>query len=162
MSPAIIENSGLIQNCGSISLSVSGNVPVADQDTDTDASCDGLDCAPADASSWSAPSDVRALRLAHSGGAFGVTDLSWALPAAPGGDTVFYDVLSSGDAAGFDSAVDAICLETGDGADTAATDPLTPWSGEVSYFVVRAGNACGRGPAGHASDGAPRVVRDCP
>jgi hypothetical protein len=54
------------------------------------------------------------------------------------------------------------CIETDDEADTSATDHVTPWPGEVSCYLVRAGNLCGKGSAGEDSGGAPRIARDCP
>ena len=160
--PGTIENAGLIQNCGSIVPAVTGNLPVADLDGDSDGVCNGLDCAPTEAALWRTPDDARGLRLSHTGGLFGVTTLDWVSPVYPGGVSVLYDVISSADPADFISTSIAACVETGDASDTTATDFDTPWPDELSSFLVRAGNVCGDGPSGTLSDGSPRLVRECP
>ena len=70
----------------------------------------------------------------------------------------FYDVIRSDDTSGFG---DAFCVETNDGTDRQAedTDPPAP----VSYYLVRAENACpaGLGPLGTRSDGTERSGLDC-
>jgi hypothetical protein len=152
----------LIQDCGSIDPTVTGNAPVADLDGDSDGFCNGLDCAPAEPSLWSIPDYVRSLRLAHDGGLLGVTTLEWVSPMQPGGVSVLYDVLSSEDPGDFLSTSIATCVETDDASDTTATDLVTPWDNDVSYFLIRAGNQCGEGPSGTASSGSPRLTRDCP
>jgi hypothetical protein len=86
--------------------------------------------------------------------------LIWSAPAGPGGAPVLFDVIRAASPADF--VTGAVCVESGDGGDTMATDAAEPSEGGMFAYVVRAGNACGSGSAGLRSDGAPRTVRACP
>jgi photosystem II stability/assembly factor-like uncharacterized protein len=130
-------------------------------DADLDGACDGDDCAPEDSEAWQLPGEAGALLLSHTGGPAGTTSLAWSA-AEPGAETVVYDTVSS--LAAHDFALDAsvTCVETDDGADTEAQDAGAPAPGAVLFYLVRAQNACGHGPAGTDSSGQPRVVAGCP
>ncbi|MEW5763670.1 MAG: S8 family serine peptidase [Acidobacteriota bacterium] len=120
-------------------------------DSDGDGSGNLADCAPADGSAYSAPSEARNLTLSWAG----TTVLSWQAPSAPGGTEVVYDLLRSADPADFSAAV---CVASGTAALT-ASDGDAP-SG-VAYYLVRSRNACGAS-LGTRSDGAPRSAPSCP
>jgi hypothetical protein len=78
----------------------------------------------------------------------------------PGGSLVAYDTLASTLADDFTAA--AVCLETYDPDDAEAIYDTAPEPSQVIFFVVRARNGCGFGPAGTNSSGVPRFLRDCP
>jgi hypothetical protein len=161
--PGVLENSGTVVDCGSITCPVTGMPVVPDADGDGDGFCDLADCAVGDATVWGVPDAARALRLSHDGGTGGVTTLDWISPMYPGGNSPRYDVVSSADPADFVSGPLAGCVETDDGADTTAIDPVTPWPPHpVSHFLVRPGNLCGEGSSGFTSAGEPRTLRVCP
>jgi len=107
-------------------------------DGDGDGTVDSCDCAPADASD-AVPGEVTGLLLDHAGAAGGVSTLQW---SASAGSMVSYDTLRSDAAASFGAS---LCVESADGADTTASDGVTPAAGEVLFFLVRGRSACGVG-----------------
>jgi len=130
------------------------NADLLQENEDGDARGDVCDCAPADALSWTKPSEVMEASFRND------QTLAWEEPAFLGSTIVAYDVLRSMTPFDFGSAV---CVETSDGDDTEAVDPMTPGAGGVFYYLVRAGNTCpnSEGPLGSASDGTPRVGVSC-
>jgi pimeloyl-ACP methyl ester carboxylesterase len=129
------------------------------QDDDGDGRDAQIDCDDGLTDVWATPGDVRALRFEPDR-----VTLTWSPPLEPGGadGTLSYDTLRSPEA---DDFVDpAICVESGDGSDTAATDLEEPGPGALLCYLVRARNACpdGVGSAGESSAGAERPARACP
>jgi pimeloyl-ACP methyl ester carboxylesterase len=128
-------------------------------DDDGDGRDAQVDCDDGLTGVWATPGEVRDLRW----GADGVT-LSWIPPEEPGGEagTVAYDTLRSTDPADF--AGEGVCVESGDGSDTEATDVEEPQAGASFSYLVRALNACpdGVGTAGQSSAGLERDARACP
>ncbi|MGH9870810.1 MAG: putative metal-binding motif-containing protein [Candidatus Polarisedimenticolia bacterium] len=130
----------------------------------TDFDGDGLtpcqgDCHDRDASAWEEPSPV-VLDMVFDGGT-GVTTLDWSPPALPGGTSVIYDVLRTGSP--FDLAA-ASCDESDEG-DTLMVEPASAPVPFLTFYLVRAQNACpaaATGGLGYASDGAGRVGPRCP
>jgi hypothetical protein len=127
----------------------------ADLDADGHELCD---CASGDPSLWAAPDEAGTLLLA--GGPNGTT-LEWTDPAAPGADSVLYDVLRSSKPADF--LTGTVCLDDADPQDTVAADPGTPSSGAAWFHLVRAVNGCeqGAGSLGRGSDNVVRSGRFC-
>lgn len=125
-------------------------------DGDGDGVADAADCAAADASIWSVPSEARNFALSG----HGPTSLVWSPPASPGAVAVRYDLLRSTMASNF-SVANAVCLESDD-TNTAASDPgARPVTGTGYYYLIRAENGCG-GFMGTSSAGVPRTGRSCP
>lgn len=125
-------------------------------DGDGDGVPDGSDCDPADGDLWAVPGEVRDLVLSKEGS---VAHLEWQPPEEPGATIPFYDTVRADSPDGFDAA-GAVCVESGDGTDTTALDSSLP--DPVLYYLVLAGNACGRGTAGTDSGGSERTVANCP
>jgi hypothetical protein len=73
-----------------------------------------------------------------------------------------YDVIRSRVASTFIDPALTICLESGDGPNTAAQDDQIPLKGRVYFYLVKASDACGVGSIGTSSNGAARVARNCP
>ena len=123
-----------------------------------DASCLSLtrDCNDQDATIWGTPGEIRNVRF--------VTKVAqvWDPPLAPGALTsaLVYDTLRATAASAF---LSASCVETGDGPNTTASDPL-PSAGQAFFYLGRAKSACpqGVGSFGTDSEGAPRPARSCP
>jgi hypothetical protein len=132
----------------------------AQTNSDTDAFGDDCDCADGDPTAWAPATDVTTLALLHDFD-LGLTDLSWAVPADPGGSVALvYDTLRSPDPADFVAA--AVCLET-DQADLVAVDGAAPGAGGVFYYLVRVENGCPQpGSLGQDSDGVERSGIQCP
>ena len=130
-------------------------------DTDSDSVGDVCDCGSGDPQIWAAPTPARSLTLQLDVPG-GMANLAWSPPSAPGATTVRYDLLRSTDPAGFATA--ALCLESDDVADTAASDSDSPSAGGLYYYLVRVENGCPGAPGslGHDSDGSPRTGVNCP
>jgi len=124
----------------------------------SDASCLSLarDCDDHDAAIWGTPGEIRNVRF--------VTKVAqvWDPPLEPGALTsaLVYDTLRATSPSDFLSAT---CMETGDGPNTTAGDPL-PTSGQRFFYLGRAKNACPQGIGSFGTDGqgAPRPTRSCP
>ncbi len=123
-----------------------------DDDGDGFSEC-AADCDDTNSSTWSSPGDVLDLRLTASG-----TELTWSAPALPGATTVLYDVLR---VQGYPNefVLYGTCVAS-DVAGTAAADPEPVYT--IFYYLVRAWNGCGSGPAGLSSSGAPIAAPTCP
>lgn len=126
-----------------------------DPDDDNDGVLDGADCARLDVNTWAVPGEVRGLVLTASGSS---TTLQWSAPAAPGGTSLLFDVISSPMASDLQGGS---CVATNT-RDRAAPDVAVPALAEAFYYVVRAGNACGEGTSGSDSQGNPRAALPCP
>jgi hypothetical protein len=122
-----------------------------DPDDDADGVADPLDCAPASHLAWAPPAEVSpcdvpgggCLQLSRDGAGSG-TLLEWAAP--PGGTMFWYDVLRGPSPTAF--VIAPGCVESEDGSDTRALDVHVPGAGAAFYYLVRARNLCGVGPAG--------------
>jgi hypothetical protein len=141
------------------------NCPLVSNPDQEDADSDGhgnlCDCDSSDDQTWTDPSEIDGLVLAHDRGT-GETTVSWPAPADPGGHLpLFYDLLRS--TAPDDFVGSAVCLETDDG-DLAATDADPPAAGALFCYLVRAQNGCpsGAGNLGVDSAGAERIGLTCP
>jgi len=115
----------------------------------------GGDCSDQDSGNWSVPGETRNLVFTDD------VTLGWSAPTAPGATSITYDLIRSSNPADFVGS--GVCAVTNT-TDTAATDASTPAPGAVSYYLVRAENACpgGLGSLGTNSQGAPRTALTCP
>ena len=136
-----------------------GSVSFLAQESDCDG--DGVtpfggDCDDASVEIYGRPGEVTAVRFEGDR-----ETLRWTAPAALGGDplTVGYDVVRSGSAGNFHSPV---CVEQGDGSDTAALDSARPAPGTGFFYLVRAVNRCSQGTPGTDSEQLARRVGACP
>lgn len=127
-------------------------------DTDSDAVCDVLDCAPANPTAFALPGEVTITSVEKTGlsvdffhtaagGGAGtvhdaVVDLLTHLPVGPGG----------GD------AETSSCGEAG----TFSTIALDPGIDQAFWLVLRGRNACGPGSYGPPLNAPPRVTASCP
>ena len=135
------------------------DVACAPPDADGDHFVGCEDCVEGDEAIWGTPSDVLNLRVAKLGT---VAQLTWDEPAAPGASRPEYELIRTPNPQDFvDSAV---CLSGFDPTARQYNDALVP-QGLLAY-LVRAINDCpdgaGEGSVGTDSDGAARIVRDCP
>ncbi|HYV17857.1 MAG TPA: VCBS repeat-containing protein [Verrucomicrobiae bacterium] len=121
-------------------------------DSDGDGVFDGADCAPANAGVFAAPMEVAGLVCA-------ANDVSWNSQAASAGAATLYDVVR-GDLP-MSGAPAPQCLADGL-AQATWNDPAAPAIGTGYWYQVRAGNACGVGGYGNASNGTPRNIGACP
>ena len=126
-------------------------------DIDGDTYGDACDCAPAEPTAWGTPSETLECGFVDK------HTLAWRAPGIRGGTIVGYDALRSALSSDFSAPM---CIETDDSADTSATDPSQPSSGNSYYYLVRARSHCpesiGIGPLGRRSDGASRAGGGCP
>ena len=115
----------------------------------------GSDCIDSLASAWGVPGEVPNLTFQDD------TTLVWDIPADPGGASVFYDVIRSGDPATF--LAPALCILSA-GTGLAFSDSELPAPGTTFNYLVRARNNCpgGGGSPGFRSDGTPRTTVACP
>ena len=125
-------------------------------DADGDGVRTGLDCAPASASAFAVPGEVRNLRFtSHS-------QMSWATEALRSGSSTVYDVLEDSlDALPVAPGSGGICLHDGTSATSAGGGP-DPLPGTGTFLLVRGANACGVGTHGADSLGATRSSNICP
>jgi hypothetical protein len=128
---------------------------------DEDSRGTACDCDDGNGQVWATPGEVRDLWLSP-GEPAGNTALHWQAPADPGGETVRYDTLRSGEPSSF--TIGATCVEWDDAADTETTDADLPSPGAAFYYLVRAENDCpsGQGSLGTDSAGTGRTGRTCP
>lgn len=149
-------------NPGQVDTDHDGQGDVCDHDDqDHDGVTDLLDCAYLDPEVWAPPGESTNLVVAP--GISGSSTLAWTAPTTGGtASSLRYDVIRSRVPSTFVDPALASCLETNDGPNTTAIDAQTPLRGRVFFYVVRASNVCGRGPAGTGSGGTPRALRDCP
>jgi hypothetical protein len=115
-------------------------------DLDEDAALNGNDCAPADASSWSAPSELAGLKVNGAS----TTTVVWSDPSAATGPGLRYDVVSgllqAMRTSGLASATS--CLAGGQ-QPAAFTDARPdPPIGDGYYYLVRGRNVCAIGTFG--------------
>ncbi len=144
---------GLNNDCSHPSWPSLAGTNEVDNDGDGLTSCQA-DCDDADPASWQAPGEALDLRLSAGG------VLSWLHPELPGGTALQYDVIR---AAYYPLAFDmGVCVES-DGGDTVALDtelPVNPY--HILFYLVRAQNGCGAGPAGFGSNGSEIPAVTCP
>ena len=135
---------------------------VLDGDNILYADCDGDgvspfggDCDDGNGDAYGRPGTIESLIFNDKNNA------SWQPPTDTGGTVagLSYDTIESADASDF--LTGATCVESAD-TDTTAFLSGTPGSGSVSYYVIRASNACDIGPAGFDSTGLERPARVCP
>jgi hypothetical protein len=125
-----------------------------DPDDDGDGMADAADCAPEDASAWTAPGPARNLKLEGRS----PTVLRWEEPLYPGASEIWYDSVLTSDPADLSPAT---CSPASTSIHAERDLEPDPVSGAPRFYVVMAGNRCGRN-AGAASSGAPRPVTACP
>jgi hypothetical protein len=118
-------------------------------DGDHDGVRDEVDCAPANATAFVTPREVRGLRFRSA------TLLEWNSAVAGSGNGARYDVVRGTLSAGGET-----CLAN-DAAASSLTDATSPAPGTGFYFVVRASNACGTGSFGAGTSGVPRNLVAC-
>jgi len=151
---------GLNNDCSDPSWPALAGTNDGDDDADALSECGG-DCDDANGTAWGTPGEVVGLTVIGS-------TLTWSPPLNPGGDVGFllFDTIRSTVRNNFFTSPPATCVESDDGPNTTAVDTLSPPSGAVFYYVVRAQNACpgalGVGSLGTTSSGTPRLARDCP
>jgi len=151
---------GLNNDCSNASWPLLTGTNEADVDGDTFSACAG-DCNDANASIWATPGEVRSLVMSHNK-VSGVSTVSWTAPLLPGGSAIVYDTLRSATPSNFTAST--TCVETNDGANTAATDATTPGPGTAFFYLTRAEDACpsGLGVLHKTSAGVTVTGRTCP
>jgi len=110
----------------------------------------------------SPPGEITDLVLTHGVSLGGMTTLHWSPPLDSGVASIRYDTISSSDPSDFSEVAGASCVESNDGDNTSSSSDVTPASGELLSFLVRARSLCGFGPVGTNSEQTPRAARDCP
>ncbi len=133
----------------------------AQTDTDGDGAGDACDCAPANARLWGIPDETDRL-IFYPGG----QTAEWMPPPHPGGYALDdrHDLIRASTAADFTTG--AICA----GSDITPQnnlifriDPAVPSGpGQSFFYLARAENGCGAGPAGFNSVGSLTPARTCP
>jgi len=143
-------------------LRVSG-LPCTD-DTDGDGVENCADCNTDDPDRWAGPGEVINLAFLPDR-----MTLAWSPPLQPGATALTYDTIRSRHPASFWNTGYpgyATCVESGDGADNSAFDPVEPAIGAAFYYLIRAYSGCpeetGIGSLGKRSDGTTRAGRLCP
>ena len=126
-------------------------------DGDDDGVPDLLDCAPADASAFAAPTDVRGVSFLPDR-----ATMTWDSQAATAGPGTAYDVLRGAlDGFPVGSSDTETCLEPRS-PDSQTLDPSDPGPSSGLYYLVRGVNVCGTGSYGLDSNAAERVSAACP
>jgi hypothetical protein len=129
--PFLNTNGSILDNCP--------DTPNPNQlDDDADGVGNLCDCDGGNNQVWARPGPVTALAVSLSVPSE-LTQLAWAPPLLPGGNSVVYDVLRSTHPAEFTLA--AVCVST-DQPGLTASDDLVPASGSIVYFLVRVENGC--------------------
>jgi hypothetical protein len=128
-----------------------------DDDGDLLSECAG-DCDDGDALIAIAPGEPSSLVLTYGSGS--TTLLAWTTPPNASGWPLAYDTLRSTVPTDFTGA--AICLESDDGSDTAASDAASPPDAGAFFYLVRAVSRDCRSPLGADSQGVPTAGRVCP
>jgi hypothetical protein len=128
-----------------------GACNLGDTDDDNDATLDGADCVPLDATVWLAPGVVSGDSLAKLSGAN--VEVAWSSQDGAAGPQTAYDLVT-GTLLALRAEADfrsATCLSDQHG-DTPYTDTRgNPPPGDGDYFLVRAQNVCGIGSYGNGS-----------
>jgi len=132
----------------------------AQPDGDGDGVGDACDCAPQNRSLWAPPDEADMLFVYP-----GAQILEWQLPPHPGGYVLDdrYDLIRASNASNF--VTGAFCAENiAPQADLIFTsDPTAPPGlGRCYFYLARAENGCGPGPAGRGTDGQITSARSCP
>ncbi len=153
---------GLNNDCNDPNWPLLTGLNEGDDDGDGLSECQG-DCNDADGAAWGTPGEVTGVLLTHIGGGGGTTTLDWpqlAVGGLPAG--MLYDIVRSIDMSDFVNG--AICLETGDGPNSTATDLADPPLGGAFIYLIRGQNNCaaGLGTLGDDSAGQPRAGLSCP
>jgi len=131
----------------------------AADDSDNDGFCADVDCEPADGDLWQVPGQIADLMLDRVGDPPDTTLLTWSPPSELGGTlSPGYDTVRTAEVTDFGPA-SAVCVESGDGTDTLASDTDVP--GSLFFYLVVPGNACGRTPGAVVST-LTRQIRECP
>ncbi|MGH9870250.1 MAG: Kelch repeat-containing protein [Candidatus Polarisedimenticolia bacterium] len=125
----------------------------ADDDGDGFSEC-ALDCNDEDPGMWQPAGEALDLRLT------GDTGFVWSPPAQPGAVILQYDLIRVLDERGHFVPLGQ-CVAS-DVTGTSATDAEPPYIGGIFYYLVRAQNPCGAGPAGFSSAGAETAAPSCP
>ena len=125
-------------------------------ESDGDCVQDALDCAPADATAFAAPTVIRNVQFASP------ASRSWGSGQSTGGTGTFHDVMR-GSLAQFPvgSGTGEACLANG-AADATLPEATVPAVGTGFYYLVRGSNACGVGTYGFTTSSAERASTTCP
>ncbi|HEV8702374.1 MAG TPA: serine hydrolase domain-containing protein [Candidatus Polarisedimenticolia bacterium] len=130
-------------------------------DSDGDGIGDACDCAPADGRAWGVPDEPDML-IFSPGGQYA----EWQLPPHPGSYVLDdrYDLIRSASASDFTSGASCAGSNIAPQIDLIYSLDLAAPSGpgQCLFYLVRAENTCGSGPAGHRSDGGIVPARSCP
>ncbi|HJQ96727.1 MAG TPA: putative metal-binding motif-containing protein [Candidatus Polarisedimenticolaceae bacterium] len=149
---------GFNNNCNDVNWPITSEV---DADADTFLAC--ADCNDASNAVWTAPGEVRSLLMSHDK-VNNVTNISWLAPTNIGGTaaSITYDTVRSVNPSNFVGI--GVCVESNNGPNTVAADPVAPTVGQRFYYLIRGENACpsGQGSLGNQSNGTPRTARTCP
>jgi hypothetical protein len=124
-------------------------------DADGDLHAPACDCNPGNGTVWSIPTEVVSMTFSDP------TNFSWSAPANPGGTSTLSDVIRTTAISVTGAAPSYGCFQP-NLPGLASTEPAVPAAGTSFLYLVRAGNACGEGPAGAGSNGVPRTLPACP
>ncbi len=128
----------------------------ADQaDADQDGRGDVCDCAPASAAAWAVPAAVTGL------GCPDKTAIAWDSMAPQAGPIIAYDVIRGELAQLAAGGGSESCVRLSV-AEASIADGTTPVAGTGFYYLVRGGNACGKGSYGLRTNGTERSSAACP
>lgn len=123
-------------------------------ESDGDGVRDDLDCAPADATAFALPGEVRNVAFETA------EQLRWSAAAPSAGTGTAYQVLR-GDLVEFPvGSGGEICLDPG--METSLREEFEPAAGAGRFYLIRGTNECGAGSWGFESSGAERTSAICP